>query len=60
VRGTRRVNNDQTIDFKGLNYEIATTSRKSVTIIHHPNLKFRIVDHPPKDVWPQISGAFGL
>lgn len=60
MRCTRRVNNDQTIDFEGRNYEIATTSRKSVTIIHHPNLKFWVVDHPPKDVWPPILGTFGL
>lgn len=33
--GTRRVNNDQTIDFEGRNYEIAATSRKSGTIGHH-------------------------
>jgi hypothetical protein len=60
MRGTRKVNNDQTIDFEGRNYEIATTARKSVTIVHHPNLKFWVVDHPPKDVWPPILGTFGL
>jgi hypothetical protein len=60
MRGSRKVNNDQTIDFEGRNYEIATTARKSVTIIHHPNLKFWVVDHPPKDVWPPILGTFGL
>ena len=60
MRGTRKVNNDQTIDFEGRNYEIATTARKSVTIVHHPNLKFWVVDHPPKDVWPSILGTFGL
>jgi hypothetical protein len=60
MRAARKVNNDQTIDFEGRNYEIATTARKSVTIIHHPNLKFWVVDHPPKDVWPPILGTFGL
>ena len=60
LRATRKVNNDQTIDFEGRNYEIATTSRKSVTIVHHPNLKFWVVDHPPKDIWPPILGTFGL
>ena len=60
MRGTRKVNNDQTIDFEGRNYEIATTARKSVTIVHHPNLKFWVVDHSAKDVWPPILGTFGL
>lgn len=60
MRCTRRVNNDQTIDFEGRNYEIATTSRKSVTIVHHPGRKFWVVDHPPKDVWPTILGTFSL
>jgi len=55
MRGTRRVNNGQTIDFEGQNYEIAATSRESVTIVHHPNLKFWVVDHTPKDVWPPDS-----
>jgi len=52
LRAQRRVNNDHTIDFLGQNYEIATTSRKSVTIVHHPNTNLWVVDHPPKDVWP--------
>lgn len=60
LRTTRRVNNDHTIDFEGQNYEIATTSRKSVTIVHHPNRKFWVVDHPPKAVWPSVLGAFSL
>lgn len=60
MRDKRRVNNDQTIDFEGLNYEIASTSRKTVTIVHHPNLKFWVVEHPPKDVWPCILGTFSL
>ena len=60
MRGTRRVNNDQTIDFEGRNYEIAATSRKSVTIVHHPDLKFWVVDHTPKDLWPPILGTYGI
>lgn len=50
MRGTRRVNNDQTIGFEGRNYKIATTSRKSATIINYTNLKFCVVDHPLEDV----------
>jgi hypothetical protein len=60
LRGARRVNNDQTIDFEGQNYEISTTLRKSVSIIHHPNRKFWVLEHPPKAVWPPILGAFSL
>ena len=60
LRSQRRVNNDQTIDFEGQNYEIAPTSRKSVTIVHHPNQKFWVIEHPPKYVWPCILAAFSL
>jgi hypothetical protein len=60
TRSKRRVNNDQTIDFEGQNYEIATTSKKSVTIVHHPNQKFWFVEHLPADVCPPILGAFGV
>jgi hypothetical protein len=60
LRTTRKVNNDQTIDFEGQNYEIGTTARKSVTIVHHPNQKFWVVDQDPKDIWPPILGTFGL
>jgi len=55
-----QVNNDQTIDFKGQNYEIATTARKSVAIIHHPNRKFWVFEQLPKNAWPCLLGAFSL
>ncbi len=60
LRTSRRVNNDHTIDFEGHNYEISATKRKSVTIVHHPDSKFWVVELPPKDVWPSILGAFSL
>lgn len=60
LRTSRRVNNDHTIDFEGHNYEISATKRKSVTIVHHPNSKFWVVELPPEDVWPSILGAFSL
>lgn len=60
LRASRRVNNDHTIDFQGRNYEISTTRRRSVTIIHHPNTKFWVVENPPENVWPPILGAFSL
>ena len=60
LRTSRRVNNDHTIDFEGRNYEISNTKRKTVTIVHHPNTKFWVVEHPPKDVWPPVLGAYTL
>ncbi len=60
LRASRRVNHDHTIDFEGRNYEISATKRKSVTIVHHPNTKFWVLEHPPKDVWPSVLGAFTL
>ncbi|GDX11444.1 hypothetical protein LBMAG57_32160 [Verrucomicrobiota bacterium] len=70
LRSTRRVNNDHTIDFDGQNFEISAVLRsppqssavlrKSVTLLHHPNLRFWVLEHPPKDVWPPILAAFSL
>lgn len=60
LRTSRRVNNDSSIDFEGLNYEISPTKRKFVTIVHHPSAKFWVVEHPPKAIWPCILGAFSL
>ena len=55
LRSTRRLNNDHTIDFDGQNHEISATLRKSVTLLHHPNLRFWVLEHPPKDIWPPFS-----
>jgi hypothetical protein len=60
LRQQRRVNNDHTIDFEGRNYEIARTPKSSVTLIHHPQLRFWVVEHPPTDIWPPILAAFSL
>jgi len=59
-RSSRRVNNDHTIDFEGHNYEISATKRKTVTIVHHPSTKFRVLAFPPKTVWPTVHGAYTL
>jgi hypothetical protein len=59
-RSSRRVNNDHTIAFEGHNYEISATKRKTVTIVHHPSTKFRVLEVPPKTVWPTVLGAFTL
>ncbi len=60
LRCSRRVNNDLTIDFEGHNYELSPTQRKFVTLVHHPGRRFWVVEHPPKDVWPPILGAFSI
>jgi hypothetical protein len=60
MRLTRRVNNDQTLDFEGRNYEIGSTLKKRVTIIHHPTRRFWVVEHPPTAVWPPVLGTFGF
>jgi len=59
LRSLRRVNNDHTIDFEGQNFEISATLRKSsatlrksVTLLHQPNLRFWVLEHPPMDIWP--------
>lgn len=60
LRCARRVNNDLMIAFEGQSYEIAPTKRKTVTIVHHPNQQFWVIEQPPKTVWPAILGAFSL
>jgi hypothetical protein len=60
LRCSRRVNHDHTIDFEGCNYEIASTQRKTVTILHHPQTRFWVLEHPPTTLWPAILGAFNL
>lgn len=60
LRHTRRVNHDHTVDFEGRNYQIANTQRQTVTILHHPQKRFWILEHRPKDIWPTVLGAFTL
>ena len=60
LRYSRRVNLDQTVDFDGQNYQIAPTSRKSVTILLHPQRRLWILQHPPTAVWPPVLGSFTL
>ena len=60
LRLSRRVNNDQTVDFEGRNYEISSTLRKLITIVHHPKRQFWVVENPPLDVWPSILAHYSL
>ncbi|HAB16909.1 MAG TPA: hypothetical protein DCE44_10715, partial [Verrucomicrobiales bacterium] len=59
----RRLNTDHTIDFLGRSWPITPTSKKSVTLIHHPEERFWVVDRPvdPKHPrWPTVLGHFRL
>lgn len=59
----RRVNADPQVDFLGRSWPISATSRRSVTLIHHPQSQFWIVAQAPKHCqnrWPQILGKFSL
>lgn len=60
LRVQRRVNNDHTIDFEGQNYEITATAKKYVSLLHHPQRKFWILEERPKDVWPHVLGTYTL
>lgn len=60
LRLRRRVNNDHTVDFEGQNYEIAPTTKKFVSILHHPGRKFWVLDEHPSDVWPNVLGTYTL
>ena len=59
-RYSRRVNLDQSIDFNGRNYQIGSTSRKSATVLLHPNRCLWILLHPPTAIWPPVLGQFSL
>lgn len=59
----RRVNADQQVDFLGRSWPISATSRRSVTLIHHPQSQFWIVSQAPKHCqnrWSPILGKFSL
>lgn len=59
----RRVNADHQVDFLGRSWPISATSRRSVTLIHHPQTQFWVVSQAPKHCnnrWPIILGKFSL
>ena len=60
LRCSRRVNNDSTIDFDGVSYEIAPTKRKRVTVIFHPKRKFWVLEDDPDCSWSTVLGSFTL
>lgn len=60
----RRLNSDQTIDFLGRNWPVGPSRRKSVTIVHHPDHKFFVLEHKPDPknpfLWPPILASHSL
>jgi hypothetical protein len=60
LRTTRKVHMRHIIQFGGIDYEIAPTSRKSVTVLFHPFLKLWVLEHKPNLTWPPILGHFTL
>jgi hypothetical protein len=59
----RRVNTDHTIDFLGRAWDIGPTTKKIVTLIHHPKRAFWVVPHPPQPPhfrWPEILARYSL
>lgn len=59
----RRVNADHTIDFLGKAWSIAPTTKRTVTLIHHPQKRFWVVPHPPQPPqyrWPEILASYSL
>jgi hypothetical protein len=59
-RDTRRVHLRHIIQFGGIDYEIAPTSRKSATALFHPRRKLWVLEHSPNLTWPPILGHFTL
>lgn len=60
LRSSRKVQLRHIIQFDGLDYEIAPTERKSVTVLFHPFHKLWVLEHSPKLTWPPILGHFTL
>lgn len=60
LRHTRKVLLNHIIQFDGRDYEITPTKRQSVTVLHHPDSQFWILEHAPTASWPTILGHFTL
>lgn len=59
----RRINPDHTVDFLGTPWPVAATARKTVGIIHHPHLRFWVVETLPdhrKPIWPTVLAEYSL
>jgi len=60
---SRRTNADHQIDFLGRSWPIGPTQRRTVTLVHHPDLQFWVIAHrptAPDHRWPHILAKFSL
>lgn len=60
LRSSRKVHLGHIIQFDGLEYEIAPTSKQAVTVLFHPFSKLWVLENRPKLTWPPILGHFTL
>lgn len=60
LRSSRKVHNDNTIEFDGKPYTIAPTLKKYVTVLFHPRAKLWVLEDKPDLTWPTILGHFSL
>jgi hypothetical protein len=60
LRSSRKVNNDNTIEFDGRSFQIAPTLKKHVPILFHPEAQLWILETKPTHIWPAILGRFSL
>ena len=60
LRASRKVHNDNTIEFDGRSFQIAPTARRFVTALFHPFSQLWVLDRTPIDSWPLILGRFSL
>jgi hypothetical protein len=58
LRTSRKVYLNHLLEFDGREFEITPTTRKSVTVLFHPEKKFWVLETPPTDIWPNILGHF--
>lgn len=60
LRASRKVHNDNTIEFDGRSFQIAPTAKNFVTTLFHPSSQLWVLGHTPADSRPPILGRFSL
>ena len=60
LRASRKVNNDNFIEFNGMSFKIAPTLKKYVPILFHPEAQLWVLETNPSHIWPTILGRFSL
>jgi hypothetical protein len=56
----RRLNADQTVDFLGKSYPVATCGKKMVKIMHHPKKCFGVIAEAPNPFLSICTSATSL